>query len=230
MADDDVTAEVKQVIPPYVAWKTFKTFLEGLKVAIPSRIDRSVMSSYSGAVQAQLLQALKFFDLIGQNGHPKERLHQLVHSEGPGREKLLKEMVHTHYAQLFASDFDLMKATSSQLAEQLGGSGETVRKCIAFLLPLLKEAGVSLSPHIKGAPKRTNGSSKRRRASSNPDTPLPPPQPPPPPPPVVGWSELLLSKFPSFDPAWPDDVKTRWFDSFEKLMQSGAGKPPGDKP
>lgn len=227
MTNDDVTAEVKQVIPPYVAYRTFKTFLESLKVAIPSRIDRSVMSSYSGAVQAQLLQALKFFDLIGQNGHPKERLSQLVHSEGPGREKLLNEMVHAYYSQLFTGDFDLMKATSSQLAEQLGGSGETVRKCIAFLLPLLKDAGITLSPHIKGAPKRTNGGSKRRRVALLADT--PPPPPPPPPAPVVGWSELLLSKFPSFDPAWPDDVKARWFDSFEKLMQSGAVKASGEK-
>jgi hypothetical protein len=228
MADEEVVAEGRSPIPPYVAYKTFKSFLEGLKVSIPSRIDRSVMGSYSGAVQAQLLQSLKFFGLIGTNGHPKERLQQLVHSEGPGREKLLNELVRAGYPQLFTGDFDLMKATSGQLAEQFGASGETVRKCIAFLLPLLKDAGVSISPHIKGAPKRTNGT-KRRRVVLLQETPAATAAPLPPAA-AVGWSELLLSKFPSFDPAWPDDVKTRWFDSFEKLMQSGAGKPPGDKP
>jgi hypothetical protein len=32
------------------------------------------------------------------------------------------------------------------------------------------------------------------------------------------WQQLLLSKFPSFDPAWPDDVKTKWFEGFNQLM------------
>jgi hypothetical protein len=29
---------------------------------------------------------------------------------------------------------------------------------------------------------------------------------------------MLLSKFPELDPAWPDDVKAKWFDSFKELM------------
>jgi hypothetical protein len=31
---------------------------------------------------------------------------------------------------------------------------------------------------------------------------------------------MLLAKFPSFNPEWPDEVQKRWFDSFEKLMKS----------
>ena len=34
----------------------------------------------------------------------------------------------------------------------------------------------------------------------------------------VSWSQILLSKFPSFNPAWPDDVKIKWFDAFGTLM------------
>jgi len=37
----------------------------------------------------------------------------------------------------------------------------------------------------------------------------------------------LLSKFPTFDPAWPDDVKSKWFNAFDKLMKT---KPEGMKP
>lgn len=37
------------------------------------------------------------------------------------------------------------------------------------------------------------------------------------------WAELLISKFPTFDPTWSDDVKTKWFDGFNQLM--GKGKP-----
>jgi len=38
--------------------------------------------------------------------------------------------------------------------------------------------------------------------------------------PPMGWNQLLLSKFPSFDPGWPPEVQAKWFDSFEKLMKT----------
>jgi hypothetical protein len=44
---------------------------------------------------------------------------------------------------------------------------------------------------------------------------------------TIGWPQLLLSKFPTFDPAWPDDVKSKWFNAFDKLMKT---KPEGMKP
>ncbi len=31
--------------------------------------------------------------------------------------------------------------------------------------------------------------------------------------------EMLLSKFPEFDPTWPDEVKLKWFDAFDRLMK-----------
>ena len=34
-----------------------------------------------------------------------------------------------------------------------------------------------------------------------------------------GWAEMLLAKFPQFDPAWTDDVKLKWFDAFDRLMK-----------
>lgn len=217
--------------PPYIAYKTLTGFLSSMKVAIPSRIDRSVMTTYSGAVQSQLHHALRYFNLIDAAGHPTAKLAPLVHSEGAERQRLLKELVLAGYPMLFDGPFDLTKGTSAQLAEQFAklATGDTLRKCITFLLPMLKEAGMAISPHIKGAPKR-NGSSKPRKARAAPaptgvdsgvKEPGAPTPPPPAPPPVMGWSELLLSKFPSFDPGWPDDVKAKWFESFEKLMQSG---------
>ena len=38
----------------------------------------------------------------------------------------------------------------------------------------------------------------------------------------ANWAEQLLAKFPQFDPAWPDDVKSKWFDAFDRLMK-GSG-------
>lgn len=33
------------------------------------------------------------------------------------------------------------------------------------------------------------------------------------------WADLLLSKFPELDPKWPDEVKLKWFDAFDRLMK-----------
>lgn len=33
------------------------------------------------------------------------------------------------------------------------------------------------------------------------------------------WAELVLGKFPEFDPSWSDEVKEKWFVSFERLIE-----------
>lgn len=33
---------------------------------------------------------------------------------------------------------------------------------------------------------------------------------------------MLLEKFPSFDPAWNDDLKLKWFEAFDELLKKGA--------
>jgi hypothetical protein len=34
-----------------------------------------------------------------------------------------------------------------------------------------------------------------------------------------GLDKLLLDKFPGFDPAWPDEVKIKWFAAFDELLK-----------
>ena len=41
---------------------------------------------------------------------------------------------------------------------------------------------------------------------------------------------MLLSKFPSFDPSWPDDVKAKWFEGFDRLLNMGDEMPPARQP
>jgi hypothetical protein len=36
------------------------------------------------------------------------------------------------------------------------------------------------------------------------------------------WLELLVAKFPQYDPSWPPELQTRWFESFERLLAKGA--------
>jgi hypothetical protein len=37
----------------------------------------------------------------------------------------------------------------------------------------------------------------------------------------LSWEQMLLAKFPSFDPAWPDEVKKEWFTAFNRMMMIG---------
>lgn len=219
--------EKPRAVPPYLPYKTFRSFLEQFKVGIPSRIDRGLMGSMSGTAQTRVIAALRFFDLISPNGIPnKDKLPLLVASEGAERQKTLRSILASSYSFLFAEGFDIKKATARQLAEEFnnaGATGETTRKCIAFFMSAAKDAGLELSPFFKTpragrtAPRQrraTNAggaASNERQVDESPDQPAS----------NIKWSQMLLSKFPSLDPAWPDDVKAKWFDSFKDLMRMG---------
>ncbi|HWG17462.1 MAG TPA: hypothetical protein VN678_06335, partial [Acidobacteriaceae bacterium] len=32
-------------------------------------------------------------------------------------------------------------------------------------------------------------------------------------------TRILMEKFPTFDPSWPDNLKTSWFSAYEQLMK-----------
>lgn len=211
-------------LPPYVPYKTFKNFIEGLRVAMPARIDRSIMSSLSGANQSQLLNALKSLRLMSPTDAPTDKLTRLVNSEGVEQQNILRDIIHAGYPFIFHDAFELERTTPRHLAEQfdnVGATGDTVRKCIAFFIAISKDAGIPLSPHIKSKPRGPRQSFQRNRKSNGETTPLqaneniPTSRPE-----SLGWAQLLLAKFPSFDPAWSPDVQAKWFESFGKLMKT----------
>ncbi len=212
----------RRSVPPYIPYRTFKSFVESLKQGIPGRIDRSLMASMSGTAQAQLIAALRYLGLVTAVGLPTEKLTRLVSSEGQERQKALRDILSAAYSFLTEDGFDLQRATAKQLEEQFtkaGVSGETVRKCIAFFTLAAKEAQLPISPYVgKGRSGRSSGPRSRRSPIGSPgrlETAVADEIEP------IGWLNLLLSKFPSFDPAWPDEVKSKWFDAFERLMQRG---------
>jgi hypothetical protein len=43
-----------------------------------------------------------------------------------------------------------------------------------------------------------------------------------------GWAELLMSKFPTFDTAWPPEVQAKWFDAFKQVMDTMKEKEESD--
>ncbi|MYH27289.1 MAG: hypothetical protein F4137_00175 [Acidobacteria bacterium] len=183
MATQAQTERRKQV-PPYLPYKTFSNTLAGWLVALPGRIDRSVLNSYSGAMQSWVLAALRYFSLIDADGHPTERLQQLVSAEGEARQKLLKVLVDEGYPFLIGPGFDLSKGTAAQLDEKFrgaGANGDTVRRCVAFFMGLAKDAGIPLSPYLKPTRRKlTNGRKAQSRKPREQDKPeIPPTRTPP---------------------------------------------------
>jgi hypothetical protein len=204
--------------PPYLSYRTFTGFIDRLRRGIPNRIDRSVMSSLSGSNQSQLMAALRYMELISPTGVPGERLTGLVHSEGAEFQKALREILMASYPFLFEG-FDLRRATADELTRAFanaGASGDTVRKCVSFFLTAAKHADLQVSPFTlsrrrvrrantgSGAPAKLRRTTEARGVE---------------PPETRAWHEMILAKFPEFDPAWPPEIKSKWFDAFAKLIE-----------
>jgi hypothetical protein len=219
------------LLPPYAPYRTFRNFIDSLKQGIPARIDRSMMPSMSGALQSQLTHALRVLLLISNGGQPTETLPKLVNAEGVEREKIMHEVVNSCYQFIFLN-MDIKTATPRMLEEafaNLGASGGTLDKCLLFFLAAAKDAGIELSPHLKRTrgPRIVRARSRSRVTDQidNGDDSIQPNSNGVPD--ELTWEQMLLSKFPTFDPAWPDEVKSKWFDGFHRLMR--VGKPEGSE-
>jgi hypothetical protein len=220
-------------VPPYVSFATFTSFLKSLGQGVPGRIDKSVMSNLAGGVQVQLISALKYLKLIHADGSPTDKLAPLVTSEGADYQKALRGVLTAAYPFLSDGHFKLETATPKMLTDEFSklATGDTVRKCETFFIPAVTAAGIPIGHHIKQPKKRTATNGKAKKPKATPAagaTPTPPPATPAgqqheQQPAAMSWHQLLLSKFPSFDPAWPDDVKSKWMDSFADLMKKGGG-------
>jgi hypothetical protein len=163
-------ATVPARLPPYAPFRTFLNLLDGLRNALPSRIDRGVMASFSGALQGQLFSTLKSLDLIDEKRHPSARLKELVQANTSERRKLLGEVLHDSYPYLFAGDLDITTATHDQVAELFkghGATGETVRKCLFFFILAANYSELTISPHLKSVPKIRHYPSEAPRDRAN---------------------------------------------------------------
>jgi hypothetical protein len=138
--------------PPYTSYRTFKTFIEDLREhGVPSRIDRSVLTRFSGVVGTQLMHALRFLGLIEDQGRPTHRLRELVNARGAADwSGTLSELLRQVYAPIFA--IDLETATPSHFNEAFRkafpAADAVVQKCVTFFLYAAADAGLTVSGRI----------------------------------------------------------------------------------
>jgi hypothetical protein len=158
----------KRTAPPYLSFTTLNGFIDGLGVHMPTRIDKSLMKSMSGASQAALVAALDYFKL--RDGEkPSNRLVELAALSGADRAPMWKSLLADGYPFLFSDGFNLKRATQGELDEKFraeGVTGETVRKCVAFFMAAAQAAGLEVSPHFRSvksrAPRSRGGPSASR--------------------------------------------------------------------
>lgn len=200
MTDEKSDDGDKRPAPPYVSFKTLKTFVASVKEhGVPGRIDRTILPNFSGAVAGQLITALRFLHLINADGEPTQSLKTIVDAYDTADWKgELGGVLQKAYRPLFS--LDLTTASPSQFNEQFAKSfsaeGDTMRKCVTFFLNAADEAGISISPYISKArkPRGTNGRKKtsKKSAISARGPGMREPPPPPPPPVEQSISEMLF--------------------------------------
>lgn len=163
--------------PPYVSYKTLTTLIEDLKnVGLPPRIDRSVLSRFSGGVGSQLTMALKSLQLVKASGEPTVWLADLVNSYGTTEYKAhLRKILQSGYP--FLQGISLSTATPSMFADAfksgVDAREDVLRKCRTFYLHAAKDAGIEIGPRLeKGiAPRTGNGGPRRKAKGAKADAP-----------------------------------------------------------
>lgn len=174
---DGKTTETRGV--PYLPASTFKNFVAQFKSGtIPPRIDRSLMTSMSGADQSMLRQALRFFELVDpdRNDAVTDKFRDLATSIDTDRWKeSLRAVIEGAYSSI-VDGLD-KTATPAQLDEHFRErakvTGSVLDKAVRFYLTMAEEAGVELSPLFKkrtAAAQRKNSGQKSSRRSSREDS------------------------------------------------------------
>ncbi len=154
------------------AYLPFSTFITGLDhlaaISIPNKIETSTFTSMNPHNKAQMVSALKFFDLIDKDGTPAPLLSDLAHKKDQ-RKEIIRALIEKHYPDIVALDF--AKMTPSQLETALADkkynvTGDTKKKAKTFLLKTAQYAGFTIHPLLtKITRNRKKGAEKRAGAT-----------------------------------------------------------------
>lgn len=211
---------------PYVAYRTFRTFLEFLGEDMPARVDRSVWNErFSGSSGIQLTAALRALQLVDAEDRPKPELERLIFATGRERRELLQRILRRTYAPLFK--IDLARATKAQFSaifKTFDVSDKLQVKCEAFFVQAAQDAGIELSQFIlKGRhnlrpkPPTPATSNAQPPATANTDDEALNPQ--------LAIAKLIIDKYPDFNVNWDAEVQKQWLIGMEKLYDGFALTP-----
>jgi hypothetical protein len=163
------TPETTALTPPYIPWKSFVSYLAGLKnTTIPQTLDNSVRpASMAGGVWRQLTSALQFLGFINASKVVQDVFKATVRAYGsPEWKGAVSSHVLPAYAKIIG-DLPLGNATAGQLEKRFRENGkidgQMLEKCIRFYIHALREADVKYSSYF--AMRRKRAISKRAGAN-----------------------------------------------------------------
>ena len=155
MAKDDKRVAV------YIPFATLLTAIETLEQGLPARLHKSVWSSLSGGVQAQVLSAFKFLRLIDEQGKVQPTLKRLV-EERENRNDVLMEVIADAYpAVIELADKNASQKDFEDAMRQYGVQGTTLDKAVRFYLQAAETVGLLTSPHWKKTKAVRTGGAKK---------------------------------------------------------------------
>lgn len=171
MATDKVAA------PTYGSFKTLSAFFNARRDDdhITDVVDRSLMTSFSGSSQHELISGLKFLKMINDKGEPLPIYAQYVKADDDARKVLLAQILRAAYPFVFSSPtYNLERATTATTADAFrtqGINGSTLSRAVAFFLAAAKQAGIKVSPNIKAPPlgKSSRPKKEAKAAAANGD-------------------------------------------------------------
>ncbi len=211
-----------KLAPVYVPYATMISALDALRnhgIPASGKIDKTIWESQSGSVRGQLILAFKFLGLIDPENRVLPVLPPLVTAKSPiERKPLLKKIIEDKYRDVIA--LGLTTISPGQFEEafrKFGIDGSTIKSATRFFIKACTELEIPIAKRFSDRTRSTGPRKKRvANGSRKPENSIEPP----PRPNKGSWEEQLLGNFPSFDPEWPDQLKTKWFEGFERLMGS----------
>lgn len=161
-----ITESTTKFAPAYVSFPAFVSFLDRLAEGLPHAIDRSIMTTMSGATQGHLLTSLKFLGLIEDDCIVTGGLKSLIDSKLNGEatfKEAMKDLSKSAYASVLG-DVEILRMTPRQLADRFreaGADGSTLVKAIRFYLNVLDASGVSYPKHFSQAARNATPNGKK---------------------------------------------------------------------
>lgn len=180
------------------------------------------MPSKSGTTQTLLRGAFRYFGLVSDKGVSAPQLQPLVKAKGAERRELWRKLVVKAYPTLFNSKINLENATYGEIAEVFSNevsSQDTIRKCVTFFSYAAKDAGIKISPHVKPYAGTRSAARQARKRTREVREPISHPE-------ILTDAkrapdpvelELLLAKFPEFNPDWSDEKIAKWVKAIERI-------------
>lgn len=156
--------------PAYVGYGTFRNQIQGLE-HVPSTIDYSVFEKMSGSTRNAFFSALRFFDLINEEGAPSKVFIQLASSDDGSWNSTMTKLIRDYYTpeQIDALATGTIASLKKSFEEHVGQS--MVGSVCRFLIAAAKDVNLPVSATVAkgkvGSVRRSKPRSQSKQGSSN---------------------------------------------------------------